>query len=36
MKQSYIETIMKQLESCNDLFLLDLIFQLLKKSGCAA
>ena len=36
MKQDYIETIKKQLEACSDIGLLDLISQLLKKSGCAA
>lgn len=31
MKDEYIEQIIKQLASCNDISLLDLIYQLLKK-----
>ena len=31
-KQRYIESIIKSLEICDDLELLDLIFQLLKKN----
>ena len=33
MKQEYIEYIMKMLESCDDLSLLDLIDTLLRKVG---
>lgn len=33
MKQEYIETIKKQIESCQDIYLLALICMLLKKEG---
>lgn len=35
MKQSYIETITKQIAACDDLALLDLISMLLGKAGAA-
>ena len=33
MKEEYIETIKKQVETCEDIGLLDLIHMLLKKEG---
>lgn len=36
MKQEYIEAIKKSIEVCEDIILLDLIHQLLRKSGVAA
>lgn len=36
MKQEYIEAIKKQIEACDDISLLDLVYQLFKKAGVAA
>lgn len=33
MREEYIEVIKKQVESCEDINLLDLIYQLLSKEG---
>ena len=35
MEKEYIENIVKMVSGCNDVALLDLIFQLLKKEGYA-
>ena len=35
MKEEYVETIVKMIAKCEDVALLDLIFQLLKKEGYA-
>jgi hypothetical protein len=35
VKDEYVESIKQMLEACDDIALLDLIFQLLKKVECA-
>ena len=36
MKDEYLKVINKQLESCDDISILNLIFQLLTKTGCVS